>query len=789
MKPKLLIFVLAAAALGTNVHAQPTLNPNNIERIIKEMTLREKAELIVGSIEGTNYFGVPISTGSDPSSRVLVPGAAGQTNLISRLGIPSTVLADGPAGVRINPNRKDEDKTYYATGFPVGISLSSTFNRQCVEEVGMAMGEEVLDYGVDVLLAPGTNIMRSPLCGRNFEYYSEDPVLSGEISAAMTSGVQSNGVGVSIKHFAANNQETNRNENDSRVDQRALREIYLKPFEIAVKKAQPWTIMSSYNKINGTYTQQNWDLLTGILRNEWGFNGIVLTDWTGKRNTTAQICAGNDLMMPGEKRQIDQIIEDFGSGVLKQEDLDACVRRVLEYIVKTPHFKGHHNSDNPDLASHATVSRAAANEGLVLLKNDDNTLPLEVSKCAALFGNASYRFLIDGSGSGHVCTEHTVNMLQGLENVGIQVNEPLKGLYDRYFALQDYKAGFSPLSSMNILSMIGVSYRPGELAIPPYVAKAIASQSDYAIVTIGRKSGEGSDRAIKNDFELSEIEKENLKNICDSFHALGKKVIVLLNVAGVIETVSWRDLPDAILLCWMPGQEGGDAVADALCGKVNPSGRLPITFPIKYSDVPSKDNFPTTAPRKDDGMMGLENILNVPPRVGLNEKNIEYTNYEEGIYVGYRYYTTKDIPTAYPFGYGLSYTNFEYSDLATSSTSKGISVKVKVSNRGPVCGKEVVQVYVRCPSNSLDKPKRELKAFDKTALLSPGESQTFEFFISNYELSSFDIEKSAYTTDAGQYTIEICRDSENPILSSEVALKKSQEYKVNNYLALQDNEN
>ena len=280
--------------------AQPLLNEKNIDRIIAEMTLREKAELLVGAINGTNYTGVPMPTGNEAGTQ-RVPGAAGQTNTIPRLGIPSTVVADGPAGLRVLPQRTGDESTYYCTGFPVEILLASTWNTEVIREIGAAMGNDVREYGVDVILGPATNIMRSPLCGRNFEYFSEDPLLSGRMTAAITAGIQSQGVGTSVKHFAANNQETNRNANDSRVSARALREIYLKPFEIAVREAQPWTIMSSYNQLNGEFTQESRTLLTDILRGDWGFEGLVMTDWTGQRNTSAQVHAGNDLMMPGVK--------------------------------------------------------------------------------------------------------------------------------------------------------------------------------------------------------------------------------------------------------------------------------------------------------------------------------------------------------------------------------------------------------------------------------------------------------------------------------------------------------
>ena len=395
MNKKLVLFVVSTLALGT-AFAQK-LNPNNVDEIVKAMTLEEKAELIVGGGWGSMTAGAMTA-----SSEVLVPGAAGTTNAIERLGIPATVLSDGPAGVRISPTRSGTNKTFYATGFPVGTSLASTWNTELVEQVGKAMGNEVLEYGIDVLLAPGMNIHRNPLNGRNFEYYSEDPFLAGKIATAYTKGIQCYGVGVSIKHYAAISQESNRMAVDSRVSQRALREIYLKAFEMVVKDADPWTVMSSYNKINGKFTQQDRELLTDLLRTEWGFKGIVMTDWTMVRDIAAQVHAGNDLMEPGMPQQKTDLIKAVNEGKVSMEDVDVCVKRILQYIVRTPRFKGYKYSDAPDLKAHAQVTRNSAAEGMVLLKNEDNALPIKDAKKVALFGITSYNFIAGGTGSGNV---------------------------------------------------------------------------------------------------------------------------------------------------------------------------------------------------------------------------------------------------------------------------------------------------------------------------------------------------------------------------------------------------
>ena len=414
-------FLIAAAGLMTlSALAQPQLRKDNIDEVLKAMTLEEKATLCVGSGWGSMTAGS--MTASDAT---LVPGAAGTTRAIPRLGIPQTVLADGPAGIRIEPVRRGDPQTYYATGFPVGTVMASTWNTPLVQELTTAMGEEVKEYGADVLLAPGLDLHRNPLCGRNFEYFSEDPFLTGKMAAAYVNGVQSNGVGVSSKHFAFNDQETNRMENDAVVNPRAAREMYLKGFEIMVRESDPWTIMSSYNKVNGTYAQQSHDLLTTILRDEWGFKGIVMTDWGNKKGTENAVIAGNDLMEPGMENEIQRIVEGVQKGVIPMADVDRNVRRMLEYIVGTPAFAKYKFSNKPDLQAHAAVARKAAGEAMVLLRNEGGTLPLRDTKTVALYGATALDFIAGGTGSGDVNKAYVVNMKEALEAAGFTLDASL----------------------------------------------------------------------------------------------------------------------------------------------------------------------------------------------------------------------------------------------------------------------------------------------------------------------------------------------------------------------------
>jgi beta-glucosidase len=761
---KLVLFVASTLTLGT-AFAQK-LNPNNVDEIVKAMTLEEKAELIVGGGWGSMTAGAMTA-----SSEVLVPGAAGTTNAIERLGIPATVLSDGPAGVRISPTRKGTDKTFYATGFPVGTSLASTWNTELVEQVGKAMGNEVLEYGIDVLLAPGMNIHRNPLNGRNFEYYSEDPFLTGKIATAYTKGIQSNGVGVSIKHYAANSQETNRMNVDSRVNQRALREIYLKAFEMVVKDADPWTVMSSYNKLNGKYTQQDRELLTDLLRTEWGFNGIVMTDWTMVRDIAAQVHAGNDLMEPGMPQQKADLIKAVNEGKVSMEDVDICVKRILQYIVRTPRFKGYKYSDAPDLKAHAQVTRNSAAEGMVLLKNDNNTLPIKDAKKVALFGITSYNFIAGGTGSGNVNKAYTIDLLTGLKSAGYEVNEELKNVYQSYTTYErNRQAAARParggMMAMMSLGEAALSEMPIERAI---IDKQVAA-NDIAIVTIGRNAGEGGDRNVPNDFNLSEVERQLLNDVTEAFHLAGKKVVVVLNIGGAIESASWKNMPDAILLAWQPGQEGGYSVADILSGKVTPSGKLTMTWLNNYMDDLSSKNFPYD--QKSDGMMGMGS------NIRGEQKNVTYANYEEGIWVGYRYFNTTGKSVSYPFGYGLSYTTFEYSAPKVTPTKDGFRATITVKNTGKVAGKEVVELYVSAPAGNLVKPEQELKGFAKTKELQPGESQTLTIDVTLYSLASFNDAVDQWETAAGNYTVKFGANVEDIRCTAPFRLAKEQTWKA-----------
>ncbi len=721
---------------------------------LSQMTQEEKIHLLKGS-------GLASAMGQgEPDG---IPGAVGTIVPTPRLGIPTVYLSDGPAGLRILPIREGEDRTYYCTAFPIATLLASSWNEELMYTVGNAMGNEAKEYGIDVILGPGANIHRHPLCGRNFEYYSEDPLLSGYMGAAIINGIESNGIGTSVKHFVANNQETERNFNDVLISERAMREIYLKGFEHIVKRSQPWTIMSSYNKVNGTYTSESAYLLTDILRDDWGFEGLVMTDWFGGRNAPAQIAAGNDLLEPGTNEQWKALKKAAESGDLYDADIDRAAGRILRLVFQTKKMQNYEFQENPDLKAHAQITRNSAAEGMVLLKNDD-VLPLNSKMNVALLGVTSYEFIAGGTGSGDVNEAYTVSLEEGLTNAGFSINKSAKEMYDKH--KEANPEGFKKPEGMQAIFS---PFTPPEMNYTEEELNQIVASSDIGVLTLGRNAGEGGDRVEKDDFLLTDIEQKMLEMTATSFHKAGKKLVVVLNIGGVIETNSWKTQPDAILLAWQGGQEGGNSVADILAGIVNPSGKLPMTFPVNLSDHASNANFP-----KNPEQITIEQLfagLLFPPDERPESEKVrdeDYTYYDEGVYVGYRHFDTKNVQVSYPFGYGLSYTNFTYDDLKVEVVNDTIQVEVTIQNNGELAGKEIVQVYTEKVNSSIDRPVQELKAFSKTKQLAAGESQTLILEIPVTELRYWDEKKNGWNLEKGIYKIKVGASSRDIKSESEV---------------------
>ena len=748
--------ILALAILfGDSVSASAQqIRADNIDEIVSVMTLEEKCHLVLGC--GMHF-----------NDDAKFPGTAGSTYAIPRLGIPSTYCADSQQGLRMQNHREWDHRDYYPTDFVASMTLASTWDREAAYKVGKGIGNEVKEFGLDWILSPAMNLIRNPLCGRNHEYYSEDPYLSGTIAAGYVRGVQSEGTAACPKHFIANNQETNRNNNVSLMSQRALREIYLKAFEIVVKEGDPWTIMTSYNKLNGPYTLQNRDLLTTIVRDEWGWKGMYVSDWNAGDDAAAAMQAGNDMLQPGQDKQYQAILEAVQNGKLPMDVLDANVKRILEYIVKTHNFKGYKYSNEPNLKAHAQVVREVGADGIVLLSNN-GILPL-TSKRVALFGCTSYDWISGGSGFGGLSIGHyTVSLIEGLRSAGYEVYKPLIDAYKQHLAAEEkrlFPNGRPPFSLMP-------PARAEEKFFTNEEFDAAIAGSDVAIVTIGRKSGEASDRS-EADFYLKENEKLLIDRVCETYHARGKKVIVLLDICSPIEVASWRDQVDALVCTWQGGQESGFAVADVLSGRVNPSGKLPMTFEIKYGDAAADKNFPANV---DDKTLGAMFMWGYNPESAPKDrqpmKDLDYTNYEEDIYVGYRYFDSFGKPVAYPFGYGLSYTTFAYSDAACTLNGDVITASVKVTNTGSRAGRNVVELFVAAPnSKKMNKPAKELRNYSKTRLLKPGEGETVTMQVKVSDLASFNEKASAWKTDAGLYDFLFCSSANDVEAKATVNIK------------------
>ena len=593
-KPFCIILMAACIASCT-----PRLGQADDERVIAAMTLEEKVSLLVGTCKDWNLVpeAAPATRHREPvpegywdtyqgntaAMKGKVSGAAGVSYAIPRLGIPGIVLADGPVGLRIDS---------VCTAFPSTVALAATRDTDLVYRVGQAIGEEMNYYGVDILLAPGINIMRNPLCGRNYEYMSSEPDIAGAMASAYVRGVQSQGVGACIKHFAANNQETYRNGIDVRVSDTVLRTRYLSAFEQVVKQAQPWTVMSAYNKINGVYASENAYLLTDILRGEWGFDGFVMTDWWAEEDPVRMQLAGNDMLMPGTQEQIDTLIAAVKDGRLDERVLDRNLANILRIIRWTPSFRngGKTNPENKNLqemlASHAALAREAAAKGMVLLRNEQ-VLPLASSaQSVALLGKASYDTYVGGTGSGRVTRPYSVMLSDALSEAGYLLDTMAQVRYTDHIRLS---RSVQPQESAWFMPYVS------ELTWSKKELQQMAQTNDLCILTIQRMAGEGGDRHLtEGDYYLTSVEKQLIRDAADAFHRLNKPMILILNMGSTVEITDIVSYPDAILMAWLPGQEAGHAITDVLTGQVAPQGKMPMPFYVRYEDVPSANNFPSS---------------------------------------------------------------------------------------------------------------------------------------------------------------------------------------------------
>jgi beta-glucosidase len=645
----------------------------DIHALIEQMTLEEKAALCTGA---TSWLTVPVE----------------------RLGVPIMIMSDGPHGVRRVPDESAPgEPSLPATCFPTASCLAATWDVELLRELGQALGDEAASLGVGVLLGPGANMKRTPLCGRNFEYYSEDPYLAGEMAASFVEGVQSRGVGTSLKHYAANNQEFQRFSISAVVDERTLREIYLPAFETAVKRAKPWTVMCAYNKLNGTYCSQHHELLVDILKDEWGFEGLVVSDWGAVHDRVRALQGGLDLEMPGPKPyRVQAVVEAVRSGELDQAVLDEAVRRILTVIFRVAETP---KGGEFDVAAHHTLARRIAGAGIVLLKNN-GILPLRSPRRIAVIGRAAQEAYFQGGGSSHINPTMVDNPFEELRKLAGAVH-------------LTYSAGYPEI--------------PGFQQAPIDEAVQAARAADVALLYValpGYVESEGYDRP---GLDLTRQQVALIRAVC----AAQPQTVVILNNGSAVTMTEWIEGAAAVLEAWMPGQAGGGAIADVLWGAVNPSGKLAETFPLRLVDTPAYINYP-----------------------GGNGE----VRYGEGIFIGYRYYDAKEMPVLFPFGYGLSYTTFEYGNprvsAATFRDADGLTVSVDVTNTGQVAGKEIVQVYVHDRRSGLVRPPKELKGFAKIELR-PGETKTATIRLDSRAFAYYHPAHWQWITEDGEFDILI----------------------------------
>ncbi|NLN92225.1 MAG: beta-glucosidase [Candidatus Hydrogenedens sp.] len=707
--------------------------------LVSQMTLEEKIGVLTG--DGRYVPGFVKNTG-DGGKGMILEDMRSQVILPRLPRLRTTAMSDGPAGLNREARKDDQEDFQYTTAFPSATCQAATWNMDLVKEIGDAFGNEIREYGYELILAPGVNLHRNPNDGRVWEYYSEDPLLSGKSAAAMVQGMQSHGIGATLKHFAAHNQQANRHHYNPIISQRALRELYLRSYEIAVREGHPKCIMTSYNRLNGFYTDENVELLQVLTRQEWGFDGFYITDFDGKGSAVGKVRGGINLLMSGSQEEYDELLFAIQNKVLDEKLFDERLSKYLEFKLSCPYAQGESITANPDLEAHAALARRTAAEGVVLLKNDNDCLPLKDTQTVALFGKTAYSLIPYGTGSGEVRShKRSLSMHDGFKEAGFKLVEGMEKDYLDYVEkikrenlVPDYFNNPKMRQDNGIVGDQSPPHFRGRLvafsrerALSREEVEDYASRSDVGIVCFGRSSGENYENGY---LPITAIERELLETVSDVYHSAGKKVVVVLNVSGVWETASWRDLTDAILLAWLPGQEGGGAIADVLTGAVNPSGKLPDTLPLKYEDLPSAPYYPGT-----------------PKEEPIN------SFYNEGIYVGYRYFNSFDVPVAYEFGFGLSYTSFEYSNLEADKDvfDGSIAFSVTVTNTGDRAGKEIVQLYVTAPMDALEKPEQELRAFAKTGLLQPGESETLRFELAGRDLASFWSGISAWVADSGTY--------------------------------------
>lgn len=658
------------------------------KNIIDKMTLEEKAMMCVGQ----DYW---------------------NSKEIARLGIPSIKMSDGPHGLRVQKTKADNlgiNKSETSTCFPSGATIANSWDREFAYKMGETIGKEALKEEVDIVLGPGVNIKRSPLCGRNFEYFSEDPVLSGKMGAEYVKGMQKMGIGACVKHFAANNQENRRRTINVVIDERTLREIYLKPFEIIIKEAEPWAVMSAYNKINGEYCTENKKIID-ILKNEWNFEGIVITDWGAENDRVKGLLAGNELEMPGGRGNgVQEIMQAVKNGLVKEEYLDKIVNRILNIAFKA---KKENKKNGYEQEKHHKIAEEIAENSIVLLKNDDNILPLNNQKIAVI-GEMAINPRYQGAGSSTINPYKIENAIESFKNENIDIQ---------------YAQGYN-----RIEKEMALEGRLQEEAIE------LAKRSDVVLIFAGlteNYESEGMDRKV---LDIPKNQNELIDKICK----VNKNVVVVLSNGSPI-SMPWKDKVKGIITGYLGGEAGAKAMVNCLIGKTNPSGKLAETYPLMLEDIPCFKNFPGT------------------------EVSVEY---QESIYVGYRYYDKINEKVLFPFGFGMSYTEFEYRNIKINKENNKFNIEFYIKNIGDRKGKEIAQIYLAQLKSKIFKPNKELKEFVKIEL-NPGEEKKIKISLNEDDFKYFNPETKKWSVEKGKYKILIGASSKEIKLESEIEVESN----------------
>ncbi|MGE1128909.1 beta-glucosidase family protein [Bacillus wiedmannii] len=682
----------------------------DIKAIVSQMTLEEKA----GMCSGFDYW---------------------HTKSVERLGIPSIMLSDGPHGLRKQENASDHlglNESKPATCFPPAVNTASSWDCNLIQKVGNLLGIECQSEGISILLGTGANLKRSPLCGRNFEYFSEDPYLSANMSSSYIKGLQNQGIGASLKHFATNNQESNRFLTNVEVDERSLRELYLTSFEGPIKQEQPWTVMCAYNQLNGHYCSENKYLLNDILKEEWGHEGIVISDWGAVNERVQGLIAGMELEMPpgifeGDKK----IIAAIHNGTLSEEVLDRAVERLLRVIFKAVYSK--QENVTFDIENHHNLAREIARESMVLLKNEDDILPLKKEGTLAVIGAFAKKPRFQGGGSSYINPTKLDIPLREIENI---TGSAMQVVYAEGYKLDDLTGRYSKQSLTSSSDQSNIKLIEE--------AKQIAKNADIAIVFAGLPETYESEGTDREHIRIPEGQKRLIEEVAK----VQKNIVVVLSNGSPIE-MPWLDDVKGVLESYLGGQAAGGAIADLLFGIANPCGKLAETFPKKITDTPSYLNFPG------------------------NEERVEY---REGLFIGYRYYDTLNIEPLFPFGFGLSYTTFEYLEISVDKKEiyddEFVKVMVKVRNTGKVTGKEIIQLYMRDVKSSVIRPYKELKGFKKVEL-APGEVKNIEFTLEKRAFAYYNTDIKDWYVESGEFEILVGKSSEEILLKETIHVKST----------------